>query len=233
MLDVPLIAVDIWAWLAPAVFLLIYLLNHLLANKDPAARQREAQQRRRAAPPGERPLNPKPQPPQPQGQAQLNAEIEQFLKRANERRLEKARRADPVRTPIAAPKPAAPPPPREKPVDVVPLEHRDFDSVAASVEQHLGGRGFNERAAHMVDDIVEADEERARHLKQVFEHRLGNLDSGAAIARQAPADVEAAPLTREDPAATAKALAGILANQQNIRQAIVLKEILERPVDRW
>ena len=36
-----------------------------------------------------------------------------------------------------------------------------------------------------------------------------------------------------DPQASAKALAGLLANQQNLRQAILLKEILERPVDRW
>jgi hypothetical protein len=225
MFDLKLLAVDLW-WLAPAVFVVIYLLNHFLSAKDPAARQREAQKRRAAA--GERPL---PQ-PQPQGQAQLNAEIEQFLKRANERRLEKARRTEPVRSAAAAPPKPAPPPPREQPIDVMPLEHRDFDSVAASVEQHLGNRGFNERAEHMVDDIALADEERARHFKQVFDHRLGNL-STVPVDPKAPADLKTPSMTRDDPAATAKALAGILANQQNIRQAIVLKEILERPVDRW
>jgi hypothetical protein len=37
----------------------------------------------------------------------------------------------------------------------------------------------------------------------------------------------------DDSNSMARALAGLLVNQQNLRQAILLKEILDRPVDRW
>jgi hypothetical protein len=231
MLDVKLIAVDVWAWLVPAVFIVIYLLNHLLTAKAGAAGQRNAQQQRRRAAAGERPLRPGPQQqPQQGGPSQLNAEIEQFLKRANERRMEKARGAEPARAVPAAPAPSEAL--REQPLDIVPLEPRDFASVSASVEQHLGGHSFQDRAEHMVDDIALADAERARHFKRVFDHRLGKLGD-TEIDPNAPTDVKAPPTTRDDPQAAAKAMAGLLANQQNIRQAILLKEILERPVDRW
>lgn len=229
MFNLPLIA-DVWPWLVGVVFFVIYLLNHLLSAKNGAAKQREAQQRRRMAQ-AERPPRPQGQ-PQQGGKSQLNAEIEQFLKRANERRLEKARRAQPVRsTGPARPNPQ-PTPEAEEVLEVVPLEPHDFDSVAASVQQHLGGRSFEQRAEHLADDITQTDEQRARHFKQVFDHRLGNLDTGL-VDPNAPTDVTGPPVTREDPNAMAKAMAGLLANHQNLRQAIVLKEILERPVDRW
>ena len=71
-----------------------------------------------------------------------------------------------------------------------------------------------------------------QHLKQVFEHRLGSLARQASDDPNAPYDI-GSPTGRADPQASAKALAGLLANQQDIRRAILLKEILERPIDRW
>lgn len=229
MFDVTLIAADWWGWVVPVVFIIIYLVNHLLAGSKVPAKQREAQQRRKSAPPAERPLRPGQAPQQQGGQSQLNAEIEQFLKRANERRMEKTRREAPVasRPPLAAP--AAPL--REQVSEIEPLAHRDFDTVEESVKQHFGNRGFEQRAEHLADDVTHLDVERAQHLKQVFDHRLGNLDRGSDDPK-APQDVKP-PVTRADPTATAQALAGLLTNQTNVRQAILLKEILERPVDRW
>lgn len=229
MFDVKLIAVDWWSWLIPAVFIIIYLLNHLLAGKPDAAKQREAQQRRRVPPP-ERPIRPQ-QAPQPGGQSQINAEIEQFLKRANERRMEKARLASPARGAPKAPPALSHAPLAEQALEIEPME-QEFDAVEESVRRHLGNRGFEQRAEHMGDDVEHADEEMEQHLKQVFDHRLGQFDTGVSGDSNASRNVEP-PITRADPLASAKALAGLLANQENIRQAVLLKEILERPIDRW
>jgi hypothetical protein len=230
MFTFELIAVDLWGWLVPAVFIVIYLINHLLSAGKGAGQQPAGQQRRRPA--GERPLRPQGA-PEKGGQTQINTEIEQFLKRANQRRMEKGQReAVPAR-----PKPKEPPKPLSQPlseqaVDVIPLEHRDFDSVSASVQQHLGGHQFDERAGHLADDISQADENMERHLQQAFGHRLGSLSNSDPLASSTPVtDVQ--PMATDGRTATAKALAGLLANQDNIRQAIMLKEILERPVDRW
>lgn len=220
---------DIWSWIVPLVIVVIYLLNHLLAGNK-AQGQKPAQQRRRP-PQGERPLAQQPgqRPQQQAGQDPLQSEIEQFLQRANERRKEKARRSTP---PQQRAKPAPPPRqlvPVEEPVDVEPLE-RDFDSVATSVEKHFSSsRQFESRAEHLADDVSQADEQMQRHLHQAFDHRLGTLGSSQ------PSDVHATePSPNVDaPASTAKAVAGLLANRQNIKQAVLLKEILERPVDRW
>ncbi|MEX0675695.1 MAG: hypothetical protein WD063_01385 [Pirellulales bacterium] len=230
MFDVTLIAADWWSWLIPAVFIIVYLVNHLLTGKAEGAKQRDAAARRRGGA-GERPLRPQ-QAPQQGGQSQLNAEIDQFLKRANERRMEKARRETPA---AGAPKPPLAPPPqplREQPLEIEPLEHHGFDAVEESVKQHLGNRGFEQRAEHLADDIARAEGDMERHLQQAFGHRVGTLGSVDPVAPTTPV-TDVRPSTADDRLAAAKALAGLLANQENIRQAVVLKEILERPIDRW
>jgi hypothetical protein len=221
-----LLAADWWNWLIPAVFIIIYLLNHLLSGAKAAGAAKPPQPQRRRVPAPQPEHAARPQQPAP-GQAQLNAEIEQFLKRANERRMEKARRE-------AAPpsaRPAATPPPRlaEPATDATPPD-RDFNAVEKSVKQHLGNRGFQERAEHLADDILRQEAEMQRHLEQAFSHQVGTLGGGESTTPKAAAQ---APPATADRAATAKALAGILANQADIRQAILLKELLERPTDRW
>ena len=234
MFDLKLFAVDLWGWLVPAVFIIIYLINHLLAAGKAAGGQQQpaGEQRRRAAGPGERPLRPG-QPPAQGGPAQINAEIEQFLKRANERKMEKVRRETaPARTPPKEPSKPLSQPLTEQAVDVIPLEHREFDAVAASVQQHLGSRGFQQRAERLADDISQADEHMERHLQAAFGHRVGTLSSSDPVASTTPL-TDVGPMATDDRTATAKGLAGLLANQDNIKQAIMLKEILDRPVDRW
>lgn len=224
---------DWWSWLVPLAFIVIYLINHALAGGGKQAGK--PQQPRRRAVPGERPLQPGGQGQAKGGQTQLNAEIEQFLRRANERRLEKARREAPAARPAQSqPKPQLTPPPpplREEPLEVMPLGQQDFDAVDESVARHMG-RGLASQVEHLAAEVEHADEEMEQHLKQVFDHRLGSLGREAPEHAGAPRDLKS-PVGRADPQARAKALAGLLANRQGIRQAIVLREILERPVDRW
>jgi len=165
---------DWWLrFVVPAVFFVIYAINRLLGSAKPATPAARKPQRR--PPEGERPLRPPQQPsakPQPSGQAQLNAEIEQFLKRANDQRGDPARREA---APIPRSSKAAPKPPAAKPIDVQPLERREFSSVAASVEKHISNRTFTQRAEHLADEIVRADEQMEQHLQKAFSNRWGPL----------------------------------------------------------
>ena len=224
---------DVIGILVPIVFFVIYALNQLLTAKSAQQPQRGGQRR----PPerGERPLRPAQpqQPPQqrPQGNhaSQLNSEIEQFLKRASQRRGERPASERASRAAAAPPK-APPKPPQEEPADVQPIEHRDFDSVTASVEKHLSRRGFSERAEHLADDIVRADEQMEQHLQKAFGHRVGTLSSDAASGAPVT-DVETA--VKTDAPSAAASLAAALASPQGARQALVLGEILARPEHRW
>jgi len=70
----------------------------------------------------------------------------------------------------------------------------------------------------------------ARHVKDVFSHELKHLAAGlpAAAAREPS---EAAP--PRPPASRAEELANMLHSPTTIRQLILLREVLDRPVSRW
>ena len=62
-------------------------------------------------------------------------------------------------------------------------ERRELSTVAESVEKHMADRGFNQRAEHLADDIVRADQQMESHLQKAFGHRVGTLgDTTAAKA---------------------------------------------------
>jgi hypothetical protein len=219
--------------IVPIVFLIIYVLNHLLAPKNrPQQRQ---QPQRRPAERAERPLNRPPLEQAPQGeQAKLNAEIEQFLKRASQRRDDRSSRERPTRA-KAPPKPPPKPigPPRsDQGVEGQALERRPLGSVAESVEKHLSNRGFSERAEHLADDIADADRQMEEHLQKAFTRRVGTLAATTPLAAAGPV-TDAPPAAIEKTPPAAAALASALATPQGMREAVILSEILQRPEHRW
>lgn len=231
----PIAAIQDWLQLlVPLAFFLYAIIQLLSAKAGPQARkppQRKPEQ-------AERPLRPAPQAPLPGSpQAQLNAEIEQFLRRAGERR-ERSRppSASPPKPP-QAPRPAAPvgaerrPRSEKRPGAPPPPEprRREISTVAAEVEQYMGQRGFAQRTEHLADDIVKADAQMEEHLKQAFSRKVGTLDDASPAAAGPVTDV--APAIQA--ASPAESFAGMLANPQNVRQAIILTEILARPEHRW
>lgn len=244
---VPMLFAAIGDWLQfliPLVFFIIYAINQLLsgnknkqqppAPRNPPRRKPEAERPLRSEPPGAPPNK-----PARSGQAQLNAEIEQFLKRAEQRRSEGSRREGVAPRPPEPPqrRPATPEQPQRAQVPLEPASgsesepRRDFSSVATSVEQHLGNRGFGQRAEHLADDIVRADQQMEEHLQKAFGHRVGTLGESTP-GRLAPATDVAATVSA-DASSTILALADMLTSPQKIRQAIVLREILDRPEHRW
>jgi hypothetical protein len=140
----------------------------------------------------------------------LEDEIGEFLRKAAQRRGGAA--------PAARPSPASRQPRarREEPVEVAPIE--DSPQRFKPLESGLATQ-------------AQADAAMEGHLRQVFDHGLGQLSA----AGQSPVP-ETSPTTTSGDQALADALAlgptGLVSGA-TMRQAIVLNEIIQRPVDRW
>lgn len=243
----PLLAANDWLGIiVPIVFFIIYALNQLLANKNAKQGQRPPQRRE---PQAERPMRPNPNAPplanpggsRAQGSkpSPLDAEIEQFLRRADQRkgnRSQQKRPAQQQQPPKPPPKPAsrslASDADISGPITAEALDDRGLSSIAASVEQHIGSRGFAQRAEHLADDIVRADQQMEEHLQKSFNRKVGTLDSTAQARSMAPV-TDTAAKTDTGPQSQAAVLAELLASAQGVRQAVILSEILERPEHRW
>lgn len=163
--------------------------------------------------------------PQPRPrQEDFKQEIEDFLRRAAEGRETKrpgqARTVQQPRRRQATPPPV---PPRAKPEEPTPIG----GSVVEHVKKYLDTSDFGRRTAQLGDEVAQADDKVDARLHAVFEHQLGQFDW------RTPSEIETA---GGQPAVTAIGAAGIarlLANPENLRQAIVLNEILQRPEQRW
>lgn len=218
------------------VLFAIYAINHLITAAK-AAKNKTATRKNVPKPPRE---NTERKPRQPEtvypeketGTTQLGAEIEEFLKRASQRRTEKGRGEKgagnkPRREPPAPPQPRKPL--REAPVDVEPLDKSDFNSVSESVEKHMANRGFTERAEHLADDIVRADRQMEQHVQEAFGRRLGTLGSDP-VPTVPVTDAPPQPTLDQSPAAR---LAALLTQPNSLGNLIAAKEILDRPEHRW
>jgi len=146
----------------------------------------------------------------------LDDEIGEFLRKAAQRRGGGPPTARP-------PQPASRQPPkarREEPIEVMPIE--ESPQRFKPLESGLATQ-------------AQADAAMEGHLRQVFDHGLGQLST----AGQSPAPASTATtVSGEQSLADALALgpsglAGLLASGVVMRQAIVLNEIIQRPVDRW
>ena len=209
------------------VVFVVWIFNNLLGDKLKAKGRPQ------------RPQIPPPQPDLPEGQPasqpQLVGEIEEFLKRASQKRQERTRRKQPAKVVVKSVPPALSTPSRrlvQSGADQQGFEVSQRGSVAEHVQQHLDTRQFADRAAHLADeDIAKSDDVREAHRKQVFDHKLGRLADTSTAA--APAPTVAANPTDAEVAAAAVGLATLLSNPQNLKHAIVLNEILTRPEHRW
>ena len=125
---------------------------------------------------------------------------------------------------MASPKRKSKAPQREK---LQPVE-----SVAESVEKHISTREFSTRAEHLTDDISRQDELRERHLREAFNRKVGSLGGSSGAQDQTPASDTQTAVVRGD-VTEAAVIARALADPQNIRQAVILSEIMTRPESRW
>jgi hypothetical protein len=96
----------------------------------------------------------------------------------------------------------------------------------------MGNRGFAQRAEHLADDIVRADQQMEEHLQKSFNRKVGTLDS-TTQGRSTEPVTDTAAKADAGPQSQAAVLAELLASAQGVRQAVILSEILERPEHRW
>jgi hypothetical protein len=179
-----------------------------------------------------------------QGQAKpaLEDEIGAFLRGAQERRgaggAQPARPAGGPRPAVAQARPAA----RQirqpqRPAQPVPAA--DVSEPAEAVAS-LRESAQQERLRHLTPSVgkdrVRAEKKVEQHVHDVFDHELGKLE-GKPGETAKPVSVQE-PSTPQDqitplPSTAAAGLTALFANTNNLRQAILIHEILSRPEERW
>jgi type IV secretory pathway VirB10-like protein len=202
----PLLAAGIdWIeGLLPLAFVAFWIISQIInvirsvaggGRQEPAARG-----------PQRPPAVPKPPRPAADPRADLERQIEEFL------RGPRPTRAEPARSPTpAAPKPVAvrPKPPRP------PAAPRPAPATTSrATERQVGS--------------LDAASSVAAHVQDAFAHDLGHLPAPLASTTRAE---DSSPTT---PASSrADEIARLLRSPATVRQLIVLREVLERPVARW
>ena len=118
-------------------------------------------------------------------------------------------------------------------IDAEILDDEDEDvssaDVVRHVSEHLSSREFDERAQHL-GEATRRSERRLEDQVQLHFQTGGK----AASARQSADSVSAvAPTAQTFEPEDASSLLQMLKNPANIRNAILLSEILQRPEERW
>lgn len=180
--------------------------------------------------------------PRPQADRTVQQEIEEFIRRATGQQNQpqagpaKAGQARPPKKPrpkLKAQPPRAPAPPakQEASAEAEVVEAGPGGGrVSQHVRKHLDAQEFRQRTARLGSEVALADEKIEGHQQAVFEHKLGHLDRGGARKVEAAA---VPPTTQIELSGAAQLLASMLAHPDNLRQAIVLSEIFQRPEHRW
>jgi enoyl-CoA hydratase/carnithine racemase len=174
----------------------------------------------------------------------MNNEVEEFLRRAAQRRaqVESQLRAQ---AEARARGQGQVPPQREPPKRLTPVAQSisqpqvaelavTGDRVTASVAEHM--RHTQEIAAHVEqlgDRVETADEEMEAHLRQTFDHSVGRLQKTTEGPAQLTPGGPSVPATVRQDVGAAQGIAQLLRSPLSVRNAIILAEVLNRPTDRW
>lgn len=107
------------------------------------------------------------------------------------------------------------------------------DRVSASVAAHLrGAQQISEHTSHLSDRVDAADDQMDARLHQTFDHQVGRLKQtteAMATVSRSDSNATAAVVAK----ATVLGIAHMLQSPENIRSAIILNEVFNRPLDRW
>jgi hypothetical protein len=169
------------------------------------------------------------------------SEIEEFLKRAAAMRArQQAAQAppSPQPSPASARRVAPTYTPRGSSFDVqdaevLEAEEVTGDDVAEYVTQHLDSSSFTQSTRRLGADIKSADEAIEAHLHQTFEHRLGQLGGMTAQAEDSTLDEDENLAAKAQKHVPALSFTDLLHSPQNLKNAIILAEILNPPHRRW
>ncbi len=216
------------------VFFLITIVGKVLGKADPNKQPGGPPQGPR--PEGNRPPQPRRpgQAAQPREPAGVQDEIADFLRRATQQGR--------AQQPAEAPEPPAPARigAQEVPVEAMAVEDAP---LGARLKEHVGGYFDEGRLARQSSQLGEqvglSDERLDECLHEVFDHNVSRLT-------QKPGESSKSTSTTKDRLVPARQItaanvgpvaavgfAALLSSNENLRQAIIINEILQRPLDRW
>lgn len=110
------------------------------------------------------------------------------------------------------------------------------DGMKTHVDEYLDTQEFERQSAELGRRVVSAEQQLEGQIRQKFQHEVSGLAAKKGETAMPPGDLELPPITetvRSMPPTVAAGLAAMLSDTQNIRQAIVLSEIINRPEHRW
>jgi hypothetical protein len=223
-----------WFGLLIAVVMgIVWVLNQVFGKAQPQAPRR--------------PNQPPVRPPQPN--ANVQQELENFLRRAAQQRAGQEPRAPqppaapqaatPTRT-LVAPRTEAFSQPLRRPeaaelVDVEIIEDGEGPrgpSVGEHVKQRFETRPFGDRTPQLTS-VDSADEQMEQHLHQTFDRQLGRLGAASESASAGISSTDQAATASKQAVSASVAIAALLRDPRSARNAIILQEVLARPESRW
>ncbi|QDU94882.1 hypothetical protein [Lignipirellula cremea] len=151
-------------------------------------------------------------------------EIADFIRRAAARRQQQQQGR-----PAPAPPPPAPAPPQQqRPPSRRPAAPMEPEIVEVQLVENQGG--LSHRDAHLADDIEQTDERMEAHLHTAFDHQLGSLDSSTEVASIKEFSYDDKPVEKKG---LAHDLLAMFRSKTDVRKAILMSEIFQRPEQRW
>ena len=168
-------------------------------------------------------------------------DIEEFLRRAAERRKQQQQKQQPAQPrkprrvveaadieivdPIQIVEPVPSKPPRR--VQQTPRKPRRSlreQSVSEHVQEHIDTSDVSEHAEHLGERIQRADDVISKRIHQKFDHDVGRLEDTPTVQ-----DDEVASVVEDQASKMASDLLRMLSRPESVRQAIMISEILKRP----
>jgi hypothetical protein len=160
----------------------------------------------------------------------LEDEIRQFLRGAAERRGPAAEKRPQQ---VSPPRPAQPRPAASR--SPTPVEAEVVTAEAGGLREQLEAKESRRLVSSLDADMAEADDKMDSHVHEVFDHQLGTLGRTPSASGPAPAAPPSSPKGTATPLpqTAAAGLAAMFASAENIRTAVLVNEILQRPEHRW
>jgi len=105
----------------------------------------------------------------------------------------------------------------------------EVEEISPRVSPHVDTSDFAVRASHLGEEVGLADEKLEARLHQTFDHAVGSL--GAPLSERAALEESDQPQRRAP--VDVERIRRVFENPANVRQAVIMSELLNRPAHRW